>query len=240
MENALLKYLNERMRKTMEAPKMRRSTPGPVITISREVGCNGLVLARKLAARLNQQATKAEWKVLSKEVFYKSAKELDIAPETIRKTLKKVDKYTFEEILNAFGNKRYKSNAKIIKTVRDVVYSLSEEGFNIIVGRASHIIAHDLKKALHLRLIAPMDYRVTNIMANNDLSKTKAIDFIQKVEQERQAFRKAMNEDEQRHDYFDLTINRASFSTEQIIELIIKAIDKKQLLCGCPQDAEYL
>lgn len=233
MENALLKYLNERMRKTMEAPKIRPSAAGPVITISREVGCNGLVLARKLATRLNEHPSGQEWKVLSKEVFYKSARELDIAPETIRKTVKKVDKYTFEEILNAFGNKRYKSDAKIAKTVRDVVYSLSVEGFNIIVGRASHIIAHDIKNALHLRLIAPMDYRVINIMANNDLSKTKAIAFIKKVEQERMAFRKSMKEDHLHEDYYDLTINRASFSTEQVIELIIKAIDKKQLLCGC-------
>lgn len=238
MGNALLSYLNSRLHETYSAHKKYPATAGPVITISREVGCNGLKLANKLALTLNSHQNLNEWKVLSKEVFFKSARELNLEPDKVKKTIKKSDSYTFEQILNAFGDKRYKSEAKIAKTVRDVIHSLAIEGFNIIVGRAGHIIAHDVPNSLHLCLIAPLDYRILTIMENNKLSREAAIEFIDRVEKERLAFRKAMKEDSSHEDYFDLIINRASFTTNQAVDLIISTIEMKQIAAVNKQRTE--
>lgn len=200
---------------------------GPVITISREVGCNGIKLANLLAAKLNSQSNHSKWNVLSKEIFYKSAHELDLHPEKIRQTFKKSDKYTFEQIIKAFGDKRYKSEAKITNTVRDVVHSLAQDGYNIIVGRAGHIIAKDIQNSLHLRLIAPLEYRIFNIMENNGLNHGEAKKFIATVEDERKNFRNAYKSGSMQEDLFDLIINRASFSTEEIIDLVVFALEEK-------------
>lgn len=230
MGNSLMNYLDKRLKEGVSVDKSYVVTDGPVITISREVGCNGIKLANMLAAKLNRQQANYGWKVLSKEVFYKSAKELDLEPEKVRQIFKKTDKYTFEQILKAFGDKRYKSEVKIVNTVRDVVHSLAQDGHNIIVGRASHIIAKDIKNALHIRLTAPLNYRIVNIMKNNGLNKTDAIAFIAKVETERLTFRKTLKAGTLQEELFDLTINRWSFSTEQIVELILKAIEEKKIL----------
>lgn len=230
MRNSLMSYLNSRLTEKKDFHKGGIVAAGPVITISREVGCNGLKLANLLALELNRQRTFEDWKVLSKEIFYESARELDLAPEKVLKTLKKEDSYTFEQILKAFGDKRYKSEAKIANTVREVVRSLSVSGFNIIVGRAGHIIAADIKNALHLRLEAPLEYRVRNIMFNNRLSSEEATAFIERVEKERMAFRKAIKADLVREEYFDLTINRNSFGDREAMELIMLAIEKKGIL----------
>ena len=104
------------------------SKAGPVITISREVGCNGLILARLVADRLNKNLAMGAWSVLSKEIFHESAKELDLDPEMVRQTFKKTDRYVFEEILKAFREKRYKSEETIIKTVKEVVRTLAVDG----------------------------------------------------------------------------------------------------------------
>lgn len=239
MGNALLNYLNNRLQESQSFNRRYPATAGPVITISREVGCNGLVLARKLAATLNRQQSFNEWKVLSKEVFFKSALELNLAPDIVKKSIKKADSYTFEQILKAFGDKRYISEAKIAKTVRNVIYSLAVEGFNIIVGRASHMIAHDIKNSLHLRFTAPLEYRVANIMDNNQLCRKDAIEFINRVEQERMAFRKAMKEESRHEEYYDLIINRASFTNDQAVDLILMAIDKKHILADYKQKVEF-
>jgi cytidylate kinase len=239
MGNALLSYLNKRLEESQAFHKGSKGAAGPVITISREVGCNGLVLARMLATRLNQQRMISEWKVYSKEVFYKSAQELNLDPNKVQKMFKTTDRYTFEEILKALGEKRYKSEAKIAKTVRDVVRSLAIDGFAIIVGRASHIIARDIKNALHLRLTAPLEYRIATIMENNQLKREDAITFINRVEQERRAFRKALREENLHEDYFDMTINRASFSTEQAVELILLALEKKKVLNDYTYKVEF-
>jgi cytidylate kinase len=237
MGNSLMNYLNKRLKEDNSFYK--GGLAGPVITISREVGCNGIKMANALASRLNKQRMQSEWRVLSKEIFYESAKELDLEPEAVRQTFKKSDRSTFEQILKAFNDKRYKSEEKIIKTVRDVVKTLAVDGFNIIVGRAGHIIAGDIDNALHIRLIAPMDYRINTIINNNKLSKAEAILFIEKVESERKAFRKAIKEESLQEERFDLTINRASFNDEQAAELIEFAVNQKQILAKYKPKIEF-
>lgn len=234
-----MNYLNRRMKEENPLESSNLGQAGPVITISREVGCNGLVLARMIAERLNKKLTKGAWNVLSKEIFHESAKELDLDPEKVRQTFKKTDRYTFDEILKAFRDKRYKSEERIIKTVREVVRTLAVDGYCIIVGRASHIIASDIKNALHIRLTAPLGYRINTIMTNNKLNRNEAIAFIEKVEKERIAFRKALKENSLREEFFDITINRGSFSNEQAADLIEFAVEKKGILINHKPKIEF-
>lgn len=239
MGNSLMNYLNKRLHDENSFTKDNLNMAGPVITISREVGCNGLKFANLLAARLNKQTTMSSWTVLSKEIFHESAKELDLDPEFVRQTLKKSDRYTFEQILKAFSDKRYKSEEKIIKTVKDVVRTLAIDGYKIIVGRAGHIISKDIEKSLHIRLIAPIDYRIHTIMYNNYLTRTDAIKFIDKVELERTAFRKALKKNNLREELFDLTLNRASFSDEQLLDIIEYTVEKKELTNDFKRKMEF-
>lgn len=229
MGNSLLIYLNKRISEE-RSEKRPDILAGPVITISREVGCNGLKLARLLSTRLNTYKSHAEWRVLSKEVFYESARELNMDPNKIQKTFKHTDKYTFEEILKAFNDRSYKSERKIVHTVAEVIRSFAIDGYCIIVGRAGHIIAKDIKNALHLRLVAPMEYRINTIMHNNKLNRTEAIDFIDKVEKERMAFRKLISSNDVSSDLFDLCVNRAMFTDEEVVDIIEYAVNKKKII----------
>lgn len=229
MSNTLLHYLNQRLGKE-ELDEQKAGPPGPVITISREVGCNGVKLAHKIVKRLNKNNATPDWKVLSKEVFFQSARELDLEPEKVQRIFKQPDRSTFNEILNAFNNRKYKSDKKIVKTVTDVIRTFATEGFCIIVGRGGHIIAYEIKNALHLRMVAPLEYRIKTIMENNHLNREEAIDFIKKVEKERLAFRKSIGHIEDEDDMFDMFINRASFDDEKTIDLIEAGIEKKNIL----------
>lgn len=229
MSNALLSYLNKRLGEE-NSMDSTIGPPGPVITISREVGCNGVKLAHKIAKRLNKRNLDKDWKVLSKEVFYESAKELDVEPEKVQRIFRQSDRYVFNDILDAFSTRKYRSEKKIVKTVTDVIRTFSKEGFCIIVGRAGHIIAQDIKNALHMRLVAPLEYRIKTIMENNHLNREEAIDFIEKVENERLLFRKSIGKVEYEEDMFDMFLNRASFDDEKTIDMIEMAIEKKNIL----------
>ena len=230
MGNSLLIYLNKRLKEENTFEKSTFEMAGPVITISREVGCNGLKLAQLLANHLNHKNTGGNWKVFSKEIFYASARELNLDPEKIRKLFKKSDRYTFEEILNAFGDKNYKSEQKIAKTVTDIIRTIAIEGHCIIVGRAGHIITKDIKNALHIRLTAPLAFRINNIQENNQLSYEEAKLFNDKDENERKAFRKAIHQESLREELFDITLNRASFGSNEIVDLLETALHKKHIL----------
>ncbi len=238
MNNSLLSYFNKRLSED-KASKKDFSLAGPVITISRQVGCNGLKLAQLISTRLNTHKLSSDWRVLSKEIFSESARELDMNPEQIRRTITESDKYTFQEILKAFSDKGYKSERKIIKTVSDVIRTFAIDGFCIIVGRASHIIAKDIKNSLHLRLIAPMDYRVRSIMHSKQFNHADAIEFIEKMEKEREAFRNAISPDNVNEDLFDLTVNTAMFSNEEIVDIIEYAVNKKKILQNYKSKTEF-
>lgn len=229
MKNSLMIYLNKRLL-GLDTQKVKSVEPGPVITISREVGCGGLKLARLLSNRLNTYSSAAEWRVLSKEVFNESARELNMDTERVRKTFKQADKYTFDEILKAFNDKNYKSDRKIVKTVSDVILSFAIDGFCIIVGRASHIIAKDIKNSMHIRLIAPLDYRINQIMKIKMIERDTAEKFIKKVEAERDTFRKNLLKGKNYSEIFDLTINREMFNDEEIVDIIEYAVNKKKIL----------
>lgn len=230
MSNLLLSYLNKRMNEDEVVKKSTTTVAGPVITISRDVGCNGVKLAKVIAEQLNSANPEANWKVISKEVFYESAKELKMHPDQIRKTLYHYDKSSFDDILQAFSDKNFKSSRTIGKTMKRVILQIATEGNCIIIGRAGHIIADRIKKALHIRLIAPLDYRINTIMHNNQLNREDAILFINKVDKERMAFRKSVLHKDPTKEMFDITLNRAAFSDEDIIEIIECAARKKNVL----------
>ena len=104
------------------------------------------------------------------------------------------------------------------------------EGYSIIVGRDGHMIAKDIKKSIHIRMVAPMEYRIKNIIQNNHLSRLKAIEFINKVEKEREAFRNSIRPKWMQEELFDITINLEAFSDDEVLQIIRCAIEKKKLL----------
>lgn len=230
MKNSLLAYLNKRMQSEAVSSQNERP-PGPVITISREVGCSGLAVAESLANKLKEKYPGHDWKVLSKEIFHQSAMELDLDPARVSRVYKQVDRTSFDEVLNAFHEKKYKSDKKVRKTVRDVIRSFAEDGYCIIVGRASNVIAADIRNALHVRIVAPLEYRTQSIMQKNMLSRHEALRFIEQVEKERIAYRHAaMGNELHSHEIFDITFNRGAFSLDVMVDIMLVAVEEKGIL----------
>ena len=231
MGNTLLTYLNKRVVPANQAGSTDRN-PGPVITISREVGCSGIELANALKDRLQQIHQQDNWKVLSKEIFQVSAHELDLEPEKVAKIFKQLDRNAFDDILYTFREKRSISEKKVRHTVIDVIRSFAEDGHCIIVGRAGNVIAADIKNSLHVRLVAPPEFKIRSIMEKNRLGYEEAKKFIIEEEKDRLSYRKAVTDNKHSDlpEIFDITFNRAEFSTECIVDFILYLMEKKEML----------
>jgi len=223
-------YLNKRLHQNDPKYQSVNTQPGPVVCISREVGCGGVNIARLLAAEFDKQSICKKWKVLSKEILEESARELNMEPNKLRNYLKEGDRTMFDDILSAFSEKRYKSNKKISKTLIDLISSFANDGHSIIVGRAGHIISRDIEKSLLVRLTAPLEWRTKQIMEKNKLDRREAVDFIEKTEKERQNLRKHIAGDHAKEDEFDLTINLSRMSIQEVISLIRFVAQSRGLL----------
>jgi len=229
MENLLLKYMNERIR-----PEIRKfdELPGPVITISRECGCSGRIIAEKLTERINHKINnpKQNWKWVNKEILSLASKELKINPGQIKNILKTVDKTFLDEIASSFTVKYYASDTRIRRVIRDVVRHLAITGNVIIVGRGSEALTQDIQRSLHVKLYAPLKWKVDIISNRCRIPAEEAEKIVIKTDKRRLKFMETYLLKDQDKVLYDIDFNCAKFSHDEIIDLILKTIEMKSLL----------
>jgi len=230
MNNTLMVYPSKRLNQNSNKYHPAPHPPGPVICISREVGCGGVNIARLLAIELDKTGSCKRWKVLSKEILEESARELDMDPNKLRNYLKEGDRGMFDDILSAFSEKRYKSDRRITKTLIDLIISFANDGHCIIVGRAGHVITRNIERSLFIRLTAPLNWRLKQIMEKMDINIREATDFIEKTEKERENLVRHIGGDNYMDYEFDLTINVSKLNITEVIGLIKYAAQTKGLL----------
>jgi len=226
MAEKFFKYFDKRYRE--DVLKDESENFGPVITISRLTGCDAVAVAKSLVKYLNKKDNTTKWRWIDKEILLNTARELDTATHNVESYIKRHQLSGFSEMLMAISGKHI-SDDKVRKTIKEVVLTICKEGFVVLVGRGGVALTGSVKRALHVRLAAPFYWRVGNIVKKRALDIEAAEEFV-------------VDNDEKRHnliisfldkkpvtlDYlFDVTLNRSSFSVEQIAETLSVLYKKK-------------
>lgn len=229
MDNLLLKYMNERAR-----PEIKKALepPGPVITISRECGCSGRLFAEKLTEQINNRINNPgqNWKWVNKEILFLASKELKLNTDQIKNILKAEDKNFLDEIVSSFTVKYYAPDAKIKRAIKDVVRHLAINGNVVIIGRGSEALTQDIQRSLHIKLYAPLKWKVDIIRDRNKISLEEAKKFVLKTDKRRLKFVEAYLTKEPDKVVYDIDFNCAKFTQGEIIDMIMKAIEIKSFL----------
>jgi cytidylate kinase len=201
---------------------------GPVITLSRQTGCDARQVAALLVDELNIKYGTSRWKWVDKDIIYAIAKELNTDTQRVENFYKGIELSNISEMIMAFSG-GFVSDLRVKKAIRDVVLSICKTGYIVLVGRGGVSIAHDIRDALHIRLIAPFYWRVENVMKKKEVDIEAAEEYVVDTDEKRfnliQTFldKKPLNIDY----LFDATINRSSFTVQEISELIMAMYDKK-------------
>jgi len=229
MDNLLLKYMNERVR-----PEIKKAIepPGPVITISRECGCSGRLFAEKLIERINLKISNPsqKWKWVNKEILSLASKELKINPDKIKNLLDAADKNFLDEIVSSFTVKYYAPDAKIKRAIKEVVRHLATQGNVVIIGRGSEALTQDIQRSLHVKLYAPLNWKVDVISSRDNISKEAAKKIVIETDKRRLKFVEGYLTKDSNKVIYDIDFNCAKFSVEEMIELILKVAEMKSLL----------
>jgi len=201
---------------------------GPVITLSRMTGCDARQVAAILVDDLNHRYGTSKWRWVDKDIIYAIAEELNTDTQRVENFYKGIELSNISEMIMAFSG-GFISDLRVKKAIRDVVLSICKAGYIVLVGRGGVSIAHDIPDALHIRLIAPFYWRIENVMKKKALDIQTAEEYVVDTDEKRfhliQAFldKKPLNIDY----LFDATINRSSFTIQEISELILSMYDKK-------------
>ena len=188
MKIDISKYLKDRYKESV----LPNEFPGPVITISRELGCSSKILAQKLMDKLNLSSSfekKIPWRYISKEIMEESAKELGVDNVEIQHVFDYKQHGALEDLLLSYSRKFYKTDRKIRNTIARVIRNFAEEGNSIIVGRGGVAITRDIPKSFHIHLEAPLDWRALRISEKHKMNIEAAKKECVEIDKKRQQFR---------------------------------------------------
>jgi cytidylate kinase len=224
------KYFSEILNESK--PKITES--GPYISISRDFGCMANIIADKLSkeltARVKKTGKKTEWKWINKVILEESAKTLQLNPAKIEYVFHSQRKTVMDEIVSAMSTRYYKSDRKIRNTIIEVIRSIAKTGHIIIVGRGGVAFSKDNPRSLHIKLTAPIEWRVERISLNYNKTKEEALKYILETDLERKYLIDSFMGFDSDDSIFDLVFNRKTMNDDEIVSSVLNIMELKNLV----------
>ena len=214
-------------------PIVQRSTQAPprvFVTISRQPGAGAVSLAHRLAERLRQQG-EDDWSAWDRELLEKVSAEHGIPKEVLERIGNRHQSWV-DDMVQSFQMNGLSPEVMEFRAYKHVVLAiraLAAAGHAIIVGQGGNFVTESMPQAIHVRLIAPLEYRIENLAKSEQVPLHTAAERVAIIDNRRAEFykkywqgRKLMPE------MYDLTLNSAKMSPEEIVECILPIIRLRQ------------
>lgn len=194
-----------------------RAPERPTITISREFGCEGLPVAAKVQALL-QERTDTPWAILDRATLDKMAKDREISEEIFRNL---GGKNTFLDEMMSTILTHWTSDKDYYQLLCNQIIPFAKAGNVIIIGVGAGILTQKMHNCHKFRIVAPMEFKVKSFAQRHRMSEEEAEKLILKQQKQRNAFiTDFLNRDVTDPTLYDVIFNRATNSVEQIAEMI--------------------
>jgi len=208
--------------------------PGPVVTLSREVGCPAKNIAADLSQELNtikkKHSKEHPWRWIDKEIMMESAKELQVDSSQIQHVFDYKKRGILEDLLLAQSKDYYKSDMKIRTTIAKVIRNFANAGNAIIVGRGGVAITRDIPRSLHIFLEAPLEWRALRVADKHNFSIDQARNYAQNIDKKRNSFRDFFQGKGNDYTRFDIKLNCMTLEPHELISIVIGAMKTRDLI----------
>ena len=145
--------------------------PAPCFTIAREFGCQAYPLAEELVRRLNARVAGEPWVVIGQEILDEVARLSGFSVDQIEKSQDTPN--SLKAIFSMFLDNSRAEETEVFAHMRNVIRGFAKRGNCVLVGRGGVFAAADLPNCIHLRLVAPYDFRVKKIMNMHQMSQAE-------------------------------------------------------------------
>jgi len=202
----------------------------PFVTISREYGCCGYMIALKLAEIINEEyKPEPLWAAFDKKLIEKLMLDTGLS-EKLLDTLTGRARSKMTDLIQTMFSK-FPPQVAVHKKLVEIITTLAMNGNVIIVGRGGNTVTKNIPGGFHVRLVAPIDCRSEKIAKAMNLSKLDATKHINERSKQREGYMKEFFKvDLADPHHYDLIINDGTFSIEQSARLIIDGMRYKELL----------
>lgn len=196
----------------------------PFFTISRQFGCGAFPLAEALAEKLlRQDNSQIPWAVYDQALVQKIADDHKLKKDLVESLSSKLRTEIEESVLGLL--KHFVPELKVFRSLVSTIRVLAAHGWVILVGRGSAILTGDMPGGFHLRLIAPLEWRVEKTCENLKMTGKEAREHVIKMDTEREAFiKKYLNSNVENTENYNLIANCAKMTPSQIVEAVAGAM----------------
>lgn len=195
------------------------------VTISRQAGCGGLIVAQKLAQYLQQHSPPGEpaWTVFDRDLMLQVLADHKL-PTHLAKFLPEGRISVIEDTLADIFSVRPTAE-KLIQQTAETILKFAELGNTILVGRAGNIVTAKLPHVLHIRLVAPLEDRIERIARDDHKTLAEARRFCLEEEQNRTRYVKTYyNADINDPMGYHMVINTSRVGTDNAAKLAGDAV----------------
>jgi cytidylate kinase len=187
-----------------------------VVTLSREPGSGGRIIASRLAEKLGID-------IFHQEVINEIAKSAEVS-EKLLETLDERGLSTLEHWISSLVHERHLWPDRYMQHLMKVIGTIGRHGRAVVVGRGANFIL-PADKRFAVRIVASQARRIENVTREFDISKKEAQRRVMRTESDRRAFiRKYFNADIADPNNYDLVINTDTLKLEDAVNVISAAL----------------
>jgi cytidylate kinase len=234
MQQTNLKPLETEMRPVLLALRAAQREEGqqtasgvaalPFITVSRQPGISNNGFARHLAEHLG--AASPGWKVWDRELVEKVSADHNIAGEIIE-ALGPHRQWWLGDFLRGMSSSPAPADElAVYRKVATTIGALAQAGKAILMGRGAAYLTFNMPAGVHVRLVAPMDYRVAQLAAELKISPDSAEKHIEKIEREREQFyRRYWQQEPPSPEIFSIALNVMAGDEKDLAQCVLPLVE---------------
>ncbi len=201
--------------------------PVRIITIEREYGSGGAIIARQLAERLG-------WKLWDQELTAEIARVAHVNPQAAERCDERVDSLvyrlfkvyargSYERALPIEGESEGFDADRMFSLLHKVIEDVASRGNCVIVGRGSPYFLRNRSDAAHFFIYAPVEEKVHRLKTIGK-SEPEARKLVAEIDRERASFIRHYFQAEWPHrPLYNLMIN-SQFGDAEVIDTILQHI----------------
>ena len=203
----------------------------PLVTISAPYGAGGSVVGPRLAQRLGVE-------FIDRAIPRSVAVSLGI-PEHEALTYEELPQDSRSRLMSSFASAAamlagaplpHVNPAEDENWLRAVEAAIVEhaEGGAVLLGRAGALVLHDVPDALHVRLTAPLERRIEQAMAIDQVDRETAESNLQAADLAREAYvQHWYRVDPASCEHYHLVIDSSAISLDGCVDLIVLALERR-------------
>jgi len=197
-----------------------------LITISRQFGAGGSAVAQRVATELG-------WSLVDNEFVEQVAQRAGLPPQEVaereERVLSFLDRLSLTLASSApelfppeTGTAEDKDEVKVTRMTERLVAELAEEGRAVLVGRAAPAVLGQTGDALHVKLVAPVEFRLEQVCQRTPCDSEEAQERMERTDKNRARYhKKYYDRDWDDPANYDMVLNTGRLGFDGAVDVIV-------------------